>query len=66
MMLARMLGKTRIKVSGYQNSGEYIMIKYGGFLLALSGVAMPYDNAIEYALGGVLIFVGSMIVFNGR
>jgi hypothetical protein len=44
----------------------YNMIKCGGFLLALSGVALPYDNAIEYAIGGVLIFVGSMIVLNGR
>ena len=42
------------------------MIKYGGLLLALSGIALPYDNAIEYALGGVLIFIGSIIVLNGR
>ena len=42
------------------------MIKYGGLLLALAGVALPYDNAIEYALGGVLIFVGSMMVLNER
>lgn len=66
MTPVKMLGKTRIKVNGYQNSGKYIMIKYGGLLLALAGVALPYDNAIEYALGGVLIFVGSMMVLNER
>jgi hypothetical protein len=44
----------------------YNMIKCGGLLLAISGVVLPYDNVIEYALGGVLIFVGSMIVLNGR
>lgn len=42
------------------------MVKIGGLLLALSGVVLPYDNAIEYAFGGVLIFIGSMIVLNEK
>lgn len=51
---------------GIKIARGYNMIKCVGLLLALAGVALPYDNAIEYALGGVLIFVGSMMALNGR
>ena len=42
------------------------MIKFGGILLALSGAIMPYENAFQYAIGGVLIFVGTMIFLNTK
>ncbi len=42
------------------------MFKYGGLLLALSGAFMPYENAFQYAIGGVLIFVGTMIFLNTK
>jgi len=42
------------------------MLKYGGLLLALSGVFMPYENAFQYAIGGVFIFVGTMIFLNTK
>jgi len=42
------------------------MIKFGGILLALSGVIMPYENTFQYAIGGVMIFVGTMIFLNAK
>ena len=42
------------------------MIKYGGLLLALSGVVMPWRDNFQYAIGGVLIFVGMMIFLNAK
>lgn len=42
------------------------MIKYGGLLLALSGAFMPYENNFQYAIGGVIIFVGTMIFLNTK
>lgn len=42
------------------------MIKCGGLLLALSGAIMAYENAFQYAIGGVLIFVGTMIFLNTK
>ncbi len=42
------------------------MVKLGGLLIALSGTFMPYENTFQYAIGGVLIFVGTMIFLNVR
>lgn len=42
------------------------MVKYSGLLLALSGSFMLYENAFQYAVGGVLIFVGTMIFLNTK
>ena len=42
------------------------MLKLGGILLALSGAIMPYETSFQYAIGGVLIFVGTMIFLNTR
>lgn len=42
------------------------MIKYGGLLLALPGAVMPWSDSIQYAIGGVLIFVGTMIFLNTK
>lgn len=42
------------------------MLKCGGLLLALSGAVMPYENALQYAIGGVLIFVGMMVFLNTK
>lgn len=42
------------------------MIKCGGLLLALSGAVMPWSDRIQYAIGGVLIFVGTMIFLNAK
>jgi len=38
------------------------MTKLGGLLIALAGTFMPWSNNIEYALGGVLIFIGVAIL----
>lgn len=42
------------------------MFKYAGLLLALSGAFMPCENTFQYALGGVMIFVGTMIFLNTK
>lgn len=42
------------------------MIKLGGLLLALSGAFMLYENTFQYAIGGVMIFVGTMIFLNTK
>jgi hypothetical protein len=42
------------------------MLKFGGLLLALSGAVMPYENAFQYAVGGVMIFVGTIIFLNTK
>lgn len=42
------------------------MLKFGGILLAVAGAFMPYENAFQYAIGGVLIFVGTMIFLNAK
>lgn len=42
------------------------MIKLGGILLAIAGAIMPYENAFQYAIGGILIFVGTMIFLNTK
>lgn len=38
----------------------------GKLLLALSGAFMPYETAFQYAIGGVMIFVGTMIFLNTK
>ena len=42
------------------------MIKYGGLLIAMAGIVMPYSNRVEYAFGGVLIFLGMMLFLNAK